>query len=78
MMNNSRQVAQSSTISSAPINQLADKESFGKRKSDDMDIEMDDCDMEQKCSCMGCGVFSDIGFVQKVAGVGVDQPREQQ
>ncbi|CAO2832416.1 unnamed protein product [Amaranthus hypochondriacus] len=75
---NSRYVTHSSTISSVPIDLLAVKESSGKRKSDDMDIEMDDCDGEQKRSCMGCGVFSDIGSAQDVAGVGVDQPREKQ
>ncbi|CAO2838258.1 unnamed protein product [Amaranthus hypochondriacus] len=60
-----------------PFVSSLDKDSSSKSKSDVLDVEMDDCEWELKRSRISCGVTSDFSPFDKVAGVGVDQPREQ-
>lgn len=42
-----------------------------------MDVELDDCDWELKCSRLDGGVSPDLDKFDLVTGVGVSQSREQ-
>lgn len=77
-LNDAGHATTSGTDTSVLPSLCVDKDSSGKRKSDDIDVDIYVGDCELKRSCLGYGVTSVLSCVDILAGVGDDQPREEQ